>query len=122
MTEAPGSPLYDEMLSRGDVADTWWLGEEPVSTNRFLPGHLRVHLKHGHFSPMQLQCATLRLTRELSRMSPKAIARVLRVGRRGRALRLAGMLLAARRKVAKQAETLLDRVEQAMAGSDGECS
>ena len=55
----PGSPLYDRMLSSGSVVDSWWLGKEPVPTNHFLPGHLRVHLTHPKFSPMQLQSATL---------------------------------------------------------------
>jgi hypothetical protein len=110
------------MLSQGNVTDAWWLGNEPVSTNHFLPGHLRVHLKHSHFSPMQLQHSTLRLTCELDRMKREAIAHVLRVGRRGGALKFAAMVLSARRRTVKQARTLLDRVEQAMAANDGECS
>jgi hypothetical protein len=75
------------------VTDAWWLGNEPVSTNHFLPGHLRVHLKHSHFSPMQLQYSTLTLTRELDRMNRKAVAHVLRVGRQGGALKFAAMIL-----------------------------
>lgn len=118
----PGSRLYDRMLSRGNVTDAWWLGNEPVSTNHFLPGHLRVHLKHSHFSPMQLQYSTLTLTRELDRMNRKAVAHVLRVGRRGGALKFAAMILSARSLTVKQARTLLDRVEQAMEAHDGECS
>ncbi len=118
----PGSPLYDRMLSQGNVTETWWLGKEPVSTNHFLPGHLRVHLKHDHFSPMQLQYSTLTLTRELDRMNRKAVAHVLRVGRRGGALKFAARILYARSRFVKQARTLLDRVEQAMAANDGECS
>ena len=118
----PGSRLYGQMLSQGNVTDAWWLGNEPVSTNHFLPGHLRVHLKHSRFSPMQLQHSTLRLTRELDRMKREAIAHVLRVGRRGRALKFAAMVLSARRRTVKQAQTLLDRVEQAMAANDGQCS
>jgi radical SAM superfamily enzyme YgiQ (UPF0313 family) len=118
----PGSPLYDRMRSQGHVTDTWWLGKEPVSTNHFLPGHLRVHLKHSHFSPMQLQHATLTLTRELDRMNSKAVAHVLRVGRRGRALTFAARILYARNRIVKQAQTLLDQVEQVMAANEGECS
>ena len=118
----PGSRLYDQMLSQGNVTDAWWLGNEPVSTNHFLPGHLRVHLKHSHFSPMQLQYSTLTLTHELDRMNPKAVAHVLRVGRRGGALKFAAMILSARSLTVKQARTLLDRMEQAMAANDKECS
>jgi radical SAM superfamily enzyme YgiQ (UPF0313 family) len=29
----PGSPLYDSMLSSGNVTEAWWLGKEPVATN-----------------------------------------------------------------------------------------
>ena len=118
----PGSRLYDRMLSRGNVTDAWWLGNEFVSTNHFLPGHLRVHFKHSHFSPMQLQYSTLTLIRELDRMNRMAVAHVLRVGRRGDALKFAAMILSARSLTVKQARTLLDRVEQAMAANDGECS
>ncbi|HQE83776.1 MAG TPA: radical SAM protein [Candidatus Hydrogenedentes bacterium] len=110
----PGSSLYNQMLSRGDVTDTWWLRKEPVPTNHFLPGHLRVHLKHRHFGPVQLQHSTLTLTRELNRMTRESITHVLRVGRRGGALKFAAMALTARSRTAKQARTLLDRVEQAM--------
>ena len=28
----PGSSLYDTMVSRGEVPEAWWLGEEPVPT------------------------------------------------------------------------------------------
>jgi radical SAM superfamily enzyme YgiQ (UPF0313 family) len=111
----PGSSLYDRMVSRGEVPEAWWLGNEPVPTNYFLPGHLRVHLKHRHFSPMELQHWTLRLTRELNGTNVGAVAHVLRVGRRGGAAKLAGLLLAARRRMVKQAQTLQVRVEQSMA-------
>jgi radical SAM superfamily enzyme YgiQ (UPF0313 family) len=110
----PGSALYDQMVSSGEVTDAWWLGEEPVSTNHFLPGHLRVHFKHNHFGPMQLQHWTLKLTRELDRMSAGAAAHIMRVGRRGGAARFAAMTLSARRRTAKQAQMLLESVEQAM--------
>jgi len=73
-----------------------------------------VHLKHRHFGPVQLQHSTLTLTRELNRMTRESITHVLRVGRRGGALKFAAMALTARSRTAKQARTLLDRVEQAM--------
>jgi radical SAM superfamily enzyme YgiQ (UPF0313 family) len=79
----PSSPLYDQMLSRGDVTEAWWLGKETVSTNHILPGYLRVHFKHGHLSPMQLQYWALKLTSELDRMKCGAVGHALHVGRRG---------------------------------------
>ena len=114
----PGSRLYSRMLSEGNVTDTWWLGEEPVATNNFLPGHLRVHLKHNHFSPVELQYAALILTCELDRMNRKTVTHVMRVGHRGRALKFAAMILTARRQMQKQARRLLDQVERAMAAND----
>ena len=111
----PSTLLYDQMLSRGDVTEGWWLGKEPVSTNYFLPGCLRVHFKHGRFSPMQLQYWALKLTCELNRMNPGAVAHALRVGRRGRGLKFATTLLSARHRIATQAQTMLNQVEQAMA-------
>jgi len=113
----PGSPLYEQMLSQGTVTEDWWLGEEPVSTNHFLPGHLRVHFTHSHFRPMQLQHWTLKLTSELDRMTAGTVGHAMRVGRRGDATRFAAMTLSARRRTVKQARTLLDRVEQAMAAN-----
>jgi len=118
----PGSRLYGRMRSRGEVSGAWWLGNEPVSTNHFLPGHLRVHLKHSHFSPMQLQQSTLTLTCALDQMNCKAVAHVLRVGCRGGALKFAALVLSARSRTVKQARTLLDRVEQAMAGAPPVCN
>jgi radical SAM superfamily enzyme YgiQ (UPF0313 family) len=110
----PGSLLYDRMLSSGNLTDAWWLGEEPVPTNYFLPGHLRVHFMHPHFSPMQLQQWTLKLTSELDRMNASAVANVVRVGRRGGAKKFAALIMAARNRMGKQARGLLERVEQAM--------
>lgn len=110
----PGSSLYEPMVSGGDVTDAWWLGEEPVSTNHFLPGHLRVHFTHNHFSPMQLQHWTLKLTRELDRMSAGVAAHIMCVGRRGGSTKFAAMTLSARRRTEKQAQMLLESVEQAM--------
>jgi radical SAM superfamily enzyme YgiQ (UPF0313 family) len=118
----PGSQLYHGMLSRGRVNSTWWLEKERLSTNHFLPGHLRVHFEHSHFSPMQLQYSALTLTRKLDRMNRQAFAHVLRVARRGRALKFAAMILSARSRIARQARTLVHRVEQAMAANEGECS
>ena len=115
----PGSPLYDQMRSRGNVTDAWWLGEEPVPTNHFLPGHLRVHFTHNHFSPIQLQHSTLTLTSELNRMNSRSVLHVLRVGCRGRALAFAGRILYARSRFVKQAQTLRDRVEQVMMAKHG---
>ena len=102
---------------RANVSDAWWLRQEPVPTNHFLPGHLRVHFRHSHFSPMQLQQTTLRLTCELDRINRKAIAHVLRVGRRGGALKFAARILYARRLLVKQSRMLRSRVEQAMAAT-----
>ncbi len=118
----PGSQLYAPMLARGEVSDTWWLGKEPVLTNHFLPGHLRVHFTHSHFDPMQLQHSTLTLTRELNRMNRKVVAHVLHVGRQGSALKFAARVLYARSRTVKQARMLRDRVEQAMAASHETCS
>jgi hypothetical protein len=111
----PGSSLYEQMLADGTVTEAWWLGEEPVASNYFLPGHLRVHFTHPHFTPMQLQSWTLKLTAELNRVNAGAVARVLRVGHRGGAAKFAATALAARSRTVKQARTLLARVEQAMA-------
>jgi radical SAM superfamily enzyme YgiQ (UPF0313 family) len=113
----PSSPLYDQMLSTGAVTEAWWLGRESASTNHVLPGYLRVHFTHDHFSPMQLQHWALKLTSELDRMEGDVVARVLRVGRRGRALKFAATLLSARHRTARQARLLLDRVERAMAAA-----
>jgi radical SAM superfamily enzyme YgiQ (UPF0313 family) len=110
----PGTPLYKRMLSRSEVTDAWWLAKEPVSTNYFLPAHLRVHFTHSNFSPMQLQHRALKLTRELNRMNAGAVARTMRVGRLGGAAKFAAMVLSARRKTMKQARSLLARVGQVM--------
>ncbi len=107
----PGSRLYGQMVASGNVARAWWLGEEPVATNRFLPGHLRVHFNHDHFKPVQLQRQTLKLVQELNRMSANSISHVMRVGRRGKATRFAAAALSARRKTARQAQELLKSVE-----------
>ena len=110
----PGSPLYDNMLSSGNLAGAWWLGKDSVPTNYFLPGHLRMRFKHPQFSPMQLQHWALKLTRELNRMNATTVANAMRVGRRGGAKRFAALIIAARSRMVKQAQGLLARVEQAM--------
>ena len=66
---------------------------------------------------MQLQHWTLKLASELNRMNVGAVARVMRVGLRGGATKFAAMGLSARSRTVKQARTLLDRVEQAMAAN-----
>jgi len=118
----PSTSLYNQMLACGKVTGDWWLGKDPLASNHFLPGCLGEHFKHDHFSPMRLQYWALKLTSELDRMKCAAVAHVLRVGRRGRALKFAATLLSARHRSAKQARMLLERVRQAMAANDGECS
>jgi radical SAM superfamily enzyme YgiQ (UPF0313 family) len=113
----PSTSLYDQMLCRGSVTEDWWLGKESVPTNHFLPGCLSVHFKHEHFSPMQLQYWALKLTSDLGQMRSDAVAQVLRVGRRGRGLKFAATLLAARRRATRQALMLLGRLERAMAAN-----
>ncbi|MHC4154837.1 MAG: B12-binding domain-containing radical SAM protein [Planctomycetota bacterium] len=118
----PGSPLYQRMLSQDRLVDAWWLEKERLLTNHFLPGHLRVHFEHSRFSPMQLQHSALTLTRELDRMNRRAVTHVLRVAHRAGAMRFATMILSARSRIARQARTLLRRVEHAMKENDGESS
>ena len=110
----PSSPLYRELRATGEVEEGWWLGKEPVPTNHFLPGHVRVHFTHGRLSPMQLQHWTLTLTRDLDRLSRGAVTHVLNVGRRGGALRFAMLLLTARRRLTRQAGRLLAQLEPVM--------
>lgn len=110
----PSSPLYEQLRATGEVEERWWLGDEPVATNHFLPGHLRVHFKHRTISPMQLQHWTLRLTRELDRMNVRAVAHALRVGYRGDALKFSTLILTARKRLTRQADRLLVQLEQAM--------
>lgn len=110
----PGSPLYDKMLSSKKLNDAWWLGKEPVPTNYFLPGHLRVHFMHPHFSPIQLQQWTLKLTSELNRLNAGSVANILSVGRRGNALKFASLIIAARRRMGKQAMELLVRLKKTL--------
>lgn len=111
----PGSPLYGQMLIDGTVTKDWWIGEEPVPTNEFLPGHLRVHFTHRYFTPMELQRWTLKLTSELDQVTRRSAAHILRIGRRRGALKFAAAAVSARSRTVKQARTLLDRVEHVMA-------
>ncbi len=113
----PSTSLYRDMLARGKVTEDWWLAEERGAGNHFLPGCLSVHYQHEHFTPMQLQCWALKFSAELGRMRLGAVANVLRVARRGRGLKFAGLLLSARRRGAQQARRLLARLEQAMAAN-----
>jgi hypothetical protein len=88
-----------------------------AASGHLLPGYLRVHFEHEHFTPMQLQYWALKLTSELDRMKLDTTGHALRVGRRGSALRFAMTLLSARQRFARQARILLARVEQAMAAN-----
>ncbi len=111
----PGSPLYDQLRATGDVQEGWWLGDDPVDTNRFLPGHVRVHFTHRHLEPTELQRWTLTLTRDLDRLNVGAVARTLNIGRRAGALKFATLLLTARKRLTRQAERLLAELERATA-------
>lgn len=112
----PSTPLYEQMLGKGEVTADWWLRDDSVPANRILPGCLSMHFKHQHFSPMQLQHWALKLTSELSDMGSDAVSHVLRVGRQGRGLKFAALLLSARRKGRQQAMRQLRQVERLMAG------
>jgi radical SAM superfamily enzyme YgiQ (UPF0313 family) len=113
----PSTSLYRDMLSRGRVTPDWWLAEDCGAGNHLLPGCLGVHYQHDHFTPMQLQHWALRFSAELGRMTPGVVANVIRVARRGRGLKFAGLILSARRKGAQQARRLLAQLEQAMAAN-----
>ena len=110
----PSTSLYADMLKEGRVTKDWWMGKEPVATNHFLPGYLRVHFEHANFTPMQLQYWALKLTYELNRLSGADVMRILSIGRRGGSLPFAALGLAGRRWIAKQARKWLDQVEQAI--------
>jgi radical SAM superfamily enzyme YgiQ (UPF0313 family) len=114
----PSTPLYRQMLATGDVTENWWLETCSSSTcNEMLPSSLSMHFRHGRFQPMQLQHLSLRFIHELGGTGPGTIARILRVGYRGRALAFAGLVVTARRRSARQARMLLREVEQAMVAS-----
>jgi radical SAM superfamily enzyme YgiQ (UPF0313 family) len=113
----PSTSLYRNALAEGRVADAWWLKDTPMAMNHLLPGCLSMYFRHDHFTPARLQHWALTLTADLGRMSAEVVGRILRVGRRGHGLKFAGLLLAARRRGARQARILLKQVEQAMAAT-----
>ena len=111
----PSTSLYHQMLSSGEVTENWWITSESTSTcNHLLPSCLSMHFKHRNFKSMQLQHMALQFTSELNRMKTKSVSHVLSVGHRGDGLKLAGTILYARQRAAKQARTLLKQVERAM--------
>jgi radical SAM superfamily enzyme YgiQ (UPF0313 family) len=110
----PSTSLYDQMLTRGEVTEDWWLGNPSVPTNQILPGCLSVNFKHAHFSPVQFQYWALKLTSELGRTSFDAVAHVLQVGCRGRGLKFATTIIAARRRAARQAHMQLEEIKRSM--------
>jgi radical SAM superfamily enzyme YgiQ (UPF0313 family) len=111
----PGTSLYNQLLSSGEVTEDWWLKRESAATcNHLLPSCLSMHFTHRRFNPMQLQHLALQLTVELNRMTPGAVSHALRVGFRGRGLALAATLLSVRQRSARQARMLRKQVEQAM--------
>ncbi len=116
----PSTPLYRQMLTTGDVTENWWLETRSASTcNELVPSSLSMHFRHSRFQPMQLQHLSLRFISELSGTGPGTIARILRVGYRGRALGFAGLVIRARQRSARQARMLLREVEQAILGGGG---
>jgi hypothetical protein len=107
--------LYDRMRRSGDVTEDWWLKKaSPSNCNHLLPSCFSMDFKHPRFSPLELQQAALRLMIELNPMDLESVSRILRVGRRGRALKFAATLVAARERSVRQARVLLRQVEQAM--------
>jgi len=111
----PSTPQYRELLSSGDVTENWWLKRESASNcNHLLPSCLSMDFRHGSFAPMQLQHMALQLMADLNPMNYDMVSHILRVGYRARALGVATMLLAARRRCVRQARMLLRQVEQAM--------
>lgn len=111
----PSTSLYAQMLSSGNVTKDWWLKKESVSTcNHLLPSCLGMHFKHRNFNSMQLQHLAMQFTSELNKMKRRSVSHILRVGYRGRGLKLAGTLLYARQRYVRQARMLFKQVEQAM--------
>jgi radical SAM superfamily enzyme YgiQ (UPF0313 family) len=111
----PSTSLYTQMLSSGDVTKDWWLDKESVSTcNHLLPSCLGVHFKHRNFDSRQLQHLAMQFAAELNTMKLDSVSRILRIGYRGRELKLAGTILYARQRYVRQARMLLKHVEQAM--------
>ncbi len=119
----PSTPLYNQMLSSGDVTENWWLKKDAPSTcNRLLPSCLSMHFKHNSFNPMELQRLALQFTIELNRLKPDGVSHVVRVGYRGQGLKLAGTVLYARQQAVSQARMLLKQVDQAIAANVWESS
>jgi radical SAM superfamily enzyme YgiQ (UPF0313 family) len=111
----PSTSLYAEMLPRGDVVESWWLGREPLVTNLELPGYLRVYFRHPNFAPLELQHWAVKLAYELSAVDSAVAARILRTGRRARNVPLAMRALAGRKWISAQSRKWLPLVERAMA-------
>jgi hypothetical protein len=111
----PGTALYRQMLSSGDVTENWWLEKtSDGSCNHLLPSCLGMTFRHPHFKPIQLQHAALRFMDELNRMERDRVARILHTGAPGHALKFAGTMLSVRRSVAGQARVLLEHVRSTM--------
>ncbi len=111
----PGTSLYNQMLSSGDVTEEWWLKKESASTcNHLLPSCLSMYFKHSRFDPMQLQHMALQFSSEFNRMEHDNVSHIVSVGYRGHGLKLTGTLLYARQRAARQARMLLKQVERAM--------
>ncbi len=116
----PSTPLYHQMLASGELSKEWWLRDASAGTcNHLLPSSLSMHFRHARFEPMQLQHLALRFTAELSRTGLGDACRIAGVGRRGRGLKLAGMMLTARQRSLRQARLLLGQVEAAMEAGPG---
>lgn len=110
----PSTSLYREMTATGEVEPEWWLNANaPGTGNHLLPSSLAMHFKHPKFAPMELQAMALRFLMELNQLTPEAVAHVTQVGLRRSGLKLAGTLLYARRRAARQARRLLRLVEAA---------
>ena len=112
----PSTPLYDTMLSSGEVVKDWWLkNESPTTCNHLLPSCLSMHFNHKHFDPMELQSIALRYTTELNKLNIKSISHLLRIGQRTKGMKIAGTLLYARQRSVKQARMLHKQVQQTIA-------
>jgi radical SAM superfamily enzyme YgiQ (UPF0313 family) len=114
----PSTSMYTEMLASGDVTGEWWLERgSPDNCNQLLPSCLSMDFKHASFTPMELQRMAVRLMIDLNPLRYETASHILRVGRRGRALDFAAMLLAGRHRTVRQARTLLKQVDRAIAGN-----
>ncbi len=111
----PSTALYHEMLASGEVTKDWWLEKESGATcNHLLPSSLSMHFRHKRFDPMQLQHMALRLFAELNPMDSGDVSRIVTIGRRSSALKFAGIVLFARKRLSGQARLLMKQVEQSM--------